>query len=306
MMVVDKPKMSVVIPVYNRANLVLQAVDSVLGQTFINFELIIVDDGSTEPLSLPNADERIRVIRLAVNRGAAAARNSGFRAARGEYIALLDSDDAWLPEKLAQQVDLLENNSSAQACVTGYYLHKQGEVDRKVLPPRPRSWLKHLLIGSALGAGSTLVFRRRCLEEIGYLDESLPRYEEWDWLIEFVKMYPLFTLNRPLARVQKAGRPRALVIEESALRFVAKHDADFRHFGFYGQRARAKRWLEVAECYFAEGNHAKGRYYLWRTLRQNPFQLPTMYLSILDSLLGTSFRTWLVNLYYSARKYVRP
>src|SRR5262245_26703612 len=101
------PVVSVIVPVYNRVDLLKDAVRSVLAQSFADFELIVVDDGSTADIAgalRPFEDGRIRLMRHDVNRGAAAARNSGIAEARGKFCAFLHSDDQWHPEKLARQV----------------------------------------------------------------------------------------------------------------------------------------------------------------------------------------------------------
>ena len=106
------PKVSVIIPTYNRAHLVGRAIRSVLNQTYQDFEIIVVDDGSTdntEEVVKSFNDPRIRYIRHEKNRGGSAACNTGIRAARGEYIAFQDSDDEWLPEKLEKQMQVFEN-----------------------------------------------------------------------------------------------------------------------------------------------------------------------------------------------------
>src|SRR5690625_3525723 len=104
----DAPTVTVVIPTYNRAHVVHRAIDSVLGQTFADFELIVVDDGSTdgtEAVLSTYTDPRIRYLVQLVNRGVSAARNRGIKEARGEFVAFLDSDDEWFPEKLERQVN---------------------------------------------------------------------------------------------------------------------------------------------------------------------------------------------------------
>src|SRR5208282_3284051 len=120
------PHVSVIMPVYNGAAFIGRALKTVFAQTFREFEIVIVDDASTDDLAnalVQFSDPRMRVIRHAVNRGASASRNTGIRAARGPYIAFVDCDDEWLLEKLARQHALLESSPATIAvAVTGYYL----------------------------------------------------------------------------------------------------------------------------------------------------------------------------------------
>lgn len=121
----NKPTVSIIIPTYNRSQLIARAVKSVLNQTYQNFELIIIDDGSTDntrELVTSFNDERIRYIRHEENKGEAAARNTGLKAARCDYIAYQDSDDEWLPEKLARQIELLQDASPEVGVIyTGFW-----------------------------------------------------------------------------------------------------------------------------------------------------------------------------------------
>ena len=120
-------ELSVVIPVYNREGSILRAIDSVRGQTFADFELIVVDDGSTDrtvaTIVSGCKEPRLRLLRHATNQGAAAARNTGILNARGEWIAFLDSDDEWAADKLLRQVEALSSAAPMTlACVCGFVL----------------------------------------------------------------------------------------------------------------------------------------------------------------------------------------
>ena len=126
------PTVSVIIPTYNRAHLVDRAIQSVLNQTYKDFELIIVDDGSTDNTEdiikeFQKKDERIKYIRHEENRGGSAARNTGIKAAKGEYIAFLDSDDEWLPIKLGRQISEFTNKSKIALVYTGRIIIEEGE-----------------------------------------------------------------------------------------------------------------------------------------------------------------------------------
>jgi len=290
------PEISVVIPTYNREHTLRRAVQSVLGQTFTDFEVIVVDDCSTDQtknLVESFRDKRIVYVRHDQNAGPGAARNTGIRRARGQLIAFLDSDDEWLPEKLRLQVEFLKGApSSVEGVCTGYYLHlvRLGMTVEKV-PSRPRSWLEEFLVrGCDLTPGTTFVGTARCFERVGLFDEELPRLQDGDWLIRYAKHYQLGLIRKPMARVYSHDRPRGEKVEVSVVRFLQKRGRDLEQLGRYKKRkAQARLDLQVAEAYLREKRFDKGLKWLARGIWANPFQRPGMYLLLWDATFGTSF-----------------
>jgi glycosyltransferase involved in cell wall biosynthesis len=280
-------RFTVVIPTYQRAELVRQAVQSVLAQTFQDYEIIVVDDGSPEPIRLDLPDERLRVLRHETNRGPAAARNTGIRAAGGELVAFLDSDDLWLPEKLEKQSALMES-SACVACVTGFEYDTEEGYSVEI-PRQPRSWLRELAMGCRLSPGTTLAVRRRCYDTVGFYDEAMRRHEDYDWLLRFVQKFDIAVIGEPLARVRRSGQPAGEAVEAADLLIIERHGELFRSLGrFTGSRATGKRLLEIAVQFARDKNIPKTRAYLWRAVTTNPVQRPGMYLRVLDGLLGVS------------------
>ncbi|CAO1650794.1 glycosyltransferase family 2 protein [Parasphingorhabdus sp. NYA22] len=167
-----KPAISIIMPVYNVEQYVSAAIDSVLGQTFENFELIIVDDGggdrSVEICASFN-DPRIRIISQ-VNRGLAGARNTGILAARGEYIALLDSDDSWNPEKLALHKIHLDSNPQVGVSYSGSrFMDAQGTPLRQAQRPKLENiTAQDILTRNPVGNGSAAVIRKTALDTIAF------------------------------------------------------------------------------------------------------------------------------------------
>ena len=190
----SSPTVSVIIPVYNGEKYLRFAIDSVLSQTFQDFELIVVDDGSTD--STPNIAQsygtRIKYVRQD-NRGAAAAFNHGLRLVQSEYIAWLSHDDVYLPQKLERQVGLLETQPQIGACFTYYYqINAAGEIIREMRSawyPRDQM-LRELMRHIFLNFG-TVMFRRRCIEEVGYLDERMGYAQDAQMLIRLQRRFEL-------------------------------------------------------------------------------------------------------------------
>ena len=198
------PPVTVMLPTYNRAHFLPTAVESVLGQTRGDFELVVVDDGSTdETPAVMEAfrDERIRLIRQE-NRGISGALNRALAHARGEIIARIDSDDRWLPNLLEKEMGILEKRpevglvySRAQA------MDETGRPLAQVLgvPERyPGETLKSLLYGDFVCTITTLV-RKRCLDEAGPFDESLSGNEDWDMWIRLAPVCKFHFLDEVLA-----------------------------------------------------------------------------------------------------------
>ena len=199
------PHVSVIMPAYNVEPYVGDAIRSALAQTFTDFELIVVDDGSKDGTAnmvrqLARQDRRITLVQQ-TNCGLAGARNSAMRAARGEYFALLDSDDLWDPEFLAAQIAVLAARPEADI-VTGnaWYLGgpKHGQVARPYPDPRPDPDLAGI-IGDEWSVFIMSVFRRRVYTEIGPFDESMRSNEDYDfWLRAAIAGCTFVRNDRPL------------------------------------------------------------------------------------------------------------
>lgn len=226
----EMPVVSVILPTYNRLAYLREAIESVLRGEYSDFEIIVVDDGSTEadPGAVVAAvgDPRVRCIRRAVNGGLPAARNTGLAEARGEYIAFLDDDDLLLPGKLASQVKYLEENQDVGLVAGGYI-----EADRELAPLRAvLPWsssrtldLRGCLLECPFVVCAVLV-RREWLERVGGFDEQLRWVEDWDlwlrlaaegcrmtWLPDVVCHYRVYADNMIRnAPAMRAGRVRAL------------------------------------------------------------------------------------------------
>jgi glycosyltransferase involved in cell wall biosynthesis len=202
-----EPAVSVIIPTYNYARFLAEAVDSVLCQTFGDLEVIIVDDGSTD--NTPDvvrpylSDERIRYIRQE-NKGLSAARNTGIRAARGEFIALLDADDVWLPSKLEKQVHLIgESDDFGLVYCRGEFIGEKGEPLPGIdLPHKEQPTYRDLMYHS-LTIPSCVVTRKRIFDEVGLFDETLTSIEDANMWIRILRHHKSAYVNEVLVRIRK-------------------------------------------------------------------------------------------------------
>jgi glycosyltransferase involved in cell wall biosynthesis len=207
---------SVIIPTYNRGWIVRDAIDSVLGQTYADFELIVVDDGSSDrtPPILDAYGDRLRVIRQA-NRGVSAARNRGIGESSGTLIALLDSDDIWLPKKLAVQVDFFKRNPAALICQTEEIWIRNGlRVNPGKRHRKPSGMIFERSLELCLVSPSAVMVRRELFEKVGQFDESLPACEDYDLWLRVGCRFPVHLIDKPLT-IKRGGHEDQLSRQSS-------------------------------------------------------------------------------------------
>jgi glycosyltransferase involved in cell wall biosynthesis len=200
------PRVSVIIPTYNRACMVGEAIESVLDQNYSSFELIVIDDGSTDqtPDLLRSFGRRIIAIRQE-NKGVSAARNLGISHASGELIAFLDSDDLWLPGKLTAQVDFFRRNPASLICQTQEIWIRNG---RRVNPKHRHEKRSGMIFEPSLAlclvSPSAVIMRRRLFDRVGRFDENLPACEDYDLWLRIGRRFPVHLIDRPLV-VKRGG-----------------------------------------------------------------------------------------------------
>lgn len=202
----ENEKVSVIIPTYNRGWIVGEAIDSVLEQTYGNFELVVVDDGSEDDTSsvLRDYGDRIRVVRQN-NMGVSAARNRGIGETSGKYIALLDSDDLWTLRKLEKQMAFFRARPDALICQTQETWIRNGQrVNPKNRHKKPSGGIFVPSLSLCLVSPSAVMFKRRLIEEIGFFDESLPACEDYDFWLRVSLKYPVYLIDEELI-VKRGG-----------------------------------------------------------------------------------------------------
>lgn len=241
------PQFSVIIPNYNRSSSVKVAINSVLEQTFKDFEVIIVDDKSTDnSLEELNKikDDKLRVFQLGKNSGAAAARNYGASMARGEFISFLDSDDYYEKEFLEESYQILSNTASNIGFMwTGVRYHtKKNVYNRSWTPVRRKNAYLSFLHSLQIGSGSGISIKRLAFIESGGFNESLSASEDTDFFLRFTQKYDYRNSEKILVNVIKTGEDRMSKsfdnVAESYNIFLPQHyknidNDDFLKFKFY-------------------------------------------------------------------------
>ncbi|MBW2100100.1 MAG: glycosyltransferase, partial [Deltaproteobacteria bacterium] len=197
---------SVIIPTFNREWILKEAIDSVLAQEFKDFELIVVDDGSTDNTQdiLDSYPADILVVRQE-NKGVSAARNTGLGLASGNLVSFLDSDDLWLPKKLSGQVAFFCSNPDVLICQTEETWVRRGV---RVNPKKRHKKLSGMIFEPSLAlclvSPSAVMIRRSLLDQVGLFDEDLPACEDYDLWLRITCNYPVHLIDTPLI-IKKGG-----------------------------------------------------------------------------------------------------
>lgn len=198
------PKVSIITPTYNRHDLLKRAIQSVLAQTYEDWEMIIVDDCpdmSAEDIVRQFGDPRLIYIKHEKNKGGAAARNTGIKASAGQFIAFIDDDDVWLPEKLEIQMGQFANTpSDVGFCFSSAYMVMDGGEELKSVPEGVADYHERALRRFNGFLGITVVIKKAVLDDVGLWDESFPSHQEIELLIRITKKYKGLGINHPLTR----------------------------------------------------------------------------------------------------------
>lgn len=233
-----QPKVSVIIPAFNSAPFIAETIQSVLAQTYGNFEIIVVDDGSTDTTLdvLNEFGDQITALTKA-NGGPASARNLAIRNASGKYIAFLDADDLWTPEKLTEQVAFLEAHPEVGLTYAEALMFDEVGGEKQIrgkIGFTGETSFCHLLLGDHI-PNSTVLMRRNCVDTIGWLNErrDLIAVEDYEYWLRLAKAFPIRAIAKPLAyyrvhahnlmgkgdNIEKSLRLPLRVLEEIETRF---------------------------------------------------------------------------------------
>lgn len=257
-----KPQVSVIIPTYNRSWIIKEAIDSVLAQDYKEFELIVVDDGSTDHTSdvLDSSRNVIKVLSQK-NKGVSAARNRGIAEASGQFIAFLDSDDLWLPQKLSAQVEFFNQTPNALICQTEEVWIRNG---LRVNPKKRHKKLSGMIFKPSLElclvSPSAVMIQRSLFDRVGEFDETLPACEDYDLWLRISCRFPVHLIDRPLI-IKRGGHDDQLSSRAGLDKFRIKSIEKIIKSGLLSddQHLAAVKTLKKKCDIYAAGCRKRGR-----------------------------------------------
>ncbi|MEM2507752.1 MAG: glycosyltransferase [Nitrososphaeria archaeon] len=287
------PKVSVVIVTKNRAQYLFHAIQSVLKQSFTNFELIVIDAASTDNtediVRKSFSDARIRYVRLIEDVGLSRSRNLGIKLSRSNFIAFLDDDDLWMPNKLETQLKAIEDKNNIGAVYTGYLkIDSDGRIVGVRLPFLRGKIYPRILYKNFIGGCSTILVKKECLEKVGMFDEVLCYAEDWDLWIRVAKYYPFDYIKEPLVLCRVHNQQLTSTIGLHRLQnfqyMYKKHMGELLKY----KKALGAWHYNLGILYFEFGNTKNGR----KAFLQSIFYDPTSihyYARLFFSLFGLRY-----------------
>ena len=284
------PTISIIIPTFNRADCIGAAISSVLNQTFQDFEIFVVDDGSndnTQEVVCGFNDSRIKYQRQKKNTGCAGSRNIAVRNSSAKYIAFLDDDDEWLPEKLQRQASFLETSSPEVGGVhTGCFLVEKDSGRMKATSDGgngdAQMWRNNI-------ATSSLLVRRECFSRVGFFDETMLCASDYDMWIRISKVFRFGYIDTPLVKYyihqNKLSKNYGKLIGGREI-LLNKH----RSFFATNTRVYSRHYLQLGVLYCYYGNMPKGRRAFLTAIYLYPFEIRNYFNLCLSLASAQNFR----------------
>lgn len=267
----DAPRISVVIPTYDRPSYLRGAVETAVGQTWSDVEVVVVDDGSNEAYAATVVDsfgDRVRLVRHDENRGLSAARNTGVRATEGEYVAFLDDDDRWHEEKLSRQAAVLADEPTVglvTCCLAAV------DPDDRVLRcerSKPDGDLSdRIFLRNLIGTPSRVLVRREAFEAAGGFDESLPTKQDWDLYVKLCQDWTVRCLDDVLClrTVHDSMSSDPDDADRDLMRIRRRYEAEIRGAGLW-EESMAAHHEKVAVTALHRGRRRDAREHARRAL----------------------------------------
>ena len=270
------PKVSVIIPTFNRACWLKEAIESVFSQSFTDYELIVVDDGSTDDTREMCAQygDKVRYL-FQKNQGSPAARNYGISRARGKYIALLDDDDLWLPDRLKMQVEVMgQDPKLAFVCSSAYAIDEHHNILRQfgLGVSADMCDFEHLILGNFV-LHLTVLVRKDIVLEMGGYDHNLKSIQDFDLWIRVAKKHPFVYLKEPLAYYRIHANNISNNLEQALadhVRLLNKKEIVGNLSFFKLNRIRARYFLGFANSFAKDKQFNRAKICILRALMLSP------------------------------------
>ena len=299
----SKSIVSIIIPTFKRNTSLKRAINSVLNQTFNEYEIIVVDDNNegsryrklNEKLMEDYKDnEKVIYIKHQKNLNGAAARNTGIKFSKSKYIAFLDDDDEYLPEKIDFQINVLEKLDETWGAVyCGYSKYKKNKlISTDLNSSYGNLKIKLLLMENPIAAGSTLLIRRSILNELNGFDITFLRHQDWELLMRFFKKYKIAYINQNLVKINindnvYITNPENLILTKE--KFLKKYAKDIENLPINLQKEIYKRhYLEITRAFLKEKKVAKALSYYLKSKTYSKLSLidyVKLIITLLDSII---------------------
>ena len=277
----EEYKISIIVPTYKRSHLISRAVESILNQTYKNFEIIIINDGpedDTRKVVNEFNDNRIIFIQHPENKGIPITRNTGLIASTGYLIAFLDSDDEWLPEKLEKQVLSFKNAPDNLGVV---YTERYDTVDNNIfiIPEsnvkKREGYINDILLFGSLITLQTAMVKKECFSSVGMFDIDCPAFEDWELWLRISKIYQFKFINEPLAIIHSDPREEHVSKNysyyiSSMIHILNKHKIDFQNSP---KIILANHNYYIASLLMRCNEWNKARQYLKQSIKHRPVNL---------------------------------
>jgi glycosyltransferase involved in cell wall biosynthesis len=287
---------SVIIPAYNCEKFIAETIESVLRQTYTNFEVIIVDDGSTDNLEqvvgrFAMSDSRVRFIRQG-NRGVSAARNNGFSQSKGNYVAFLDADDVWLLENLKVKVKLIDEAGAGLIHSDGVIIDEHSQARGEILKGMEGNVLAPLLLwkGTQIPGPSSILVKREVLDEVGLFDENLSTAADKDLFIRIAARYSIKRIGQVTwqYRIHPQNMHKNISLMESDMIAVYDKARDTGLFESksFERKCYAALYLVLAASWAGDGgNRKRGFLFLVKALKKHPFAIFSILQRVVNRLI---------------------
>ncbi|MES2284310.1 MAG: glycosyltransferase family 2 protein [Bacteroidota bacterium] len=299
------PLVSIIIPSYKRPVSLKRSIDSALNQTYKEIEVIVIDDNNEDDVFRKETIElmkeysdnpKVHYLKHKFNKNGSAARNTGILYSKGDYIALLDDDDCFLPRKVEYQVDMLEGSINFDAVCCNYvkiykkYIYKVSKIELK----GEGVYTCELLSGKLdFAAGSTILVRKSVFQKIGLFDESFKRHQDWEFLIRFFRIGKLGFVDEVLTQIHSDGirnYPNAENVKKVKLYLLEKFECDIHSLSIVCQENIMRfQWFETALLFLKEREFNQALYIFKNKIYLNKFIKITDILKIGGFLLSGFF-----------------